>query len=157
MSTQAEGPAPQRRARCERRRSSETSYDTIIPAAACLAATWVNPSRTHADEIITAHFPVFGLRGEGLTLVIELHGRPATSADLDSWLIGSGDRGTIYPSAYGDGNLWRWDPACECRGETVEREPSVPEYAGDYRDGWAEWKARSEAARRGGAPVPPAG
>ena len=89
-----------------------TDTNTIIPATGCLLAGWVNPSRAGGAQYIARHYPVFGLRGDGRTLVIEMHGLPATSADLDRWLIEGGSAGMFYPQDYSSrGALWSWAPA----------------------------------------------
>lgn len=121
---------------------------TMVPATGCLEASWVSvrPDGTGTD--LTVHFAVFGLYAD-LTLVIAMHSLPATSAYLDSWLIGDGDRGQIYPDNYGPGELWHWLPACECRGKTVKHEPGAD--VDDARYSWAEWKAVYEKTQRDAA------
>ena len=88
---------------------------TMVPATGCLEASWasVRPSGTGTE--IGVHFPVFGLYGD-LTLAIAMHGRPATSADLDSWLVRSAEQGGFYPGDWGDGELWKWHPDDDARG-----------------------------------------
>ena len=120
-----------------------SEINSTVPATGCLLTGRVVPGPGGA-QYITAHYPVFGLRGDDLTLIIAMHGRPATSADLDSWLIKWGDRDQFYPECWGDGELWQWHPDCECRGATVKREPWSN--VDSARQTWDEWKAEYEAA-----------
>ena len=71
-----------------------TDYGTIIPTTGCLEASWTSVRPDGSGKDLTVHHPVFGLLGD-LTLIIEMHGRQATSADLDNWLIQSGDQGRV--------------------------------------------------------------
>lgn len=129
-------------------RIAMTEITSMVPATGCLEAAWTGVRVNGTANHITAHFPVFGLHGDGRTLAIELHGRPATSADLESWLIRSGEQGRFYPGSWSEGRLWWWHPACECKGETVKREHWDPRDAELARDCWAESKAGYEAARQ---------
>ena len=84
----------------------------MVPAGGCLEASWMSARPDGTGTEIEMHFAVYGLYGD-LTLAIAMHGRPATSADLDSWLIEGGDRRGIYPDNWGAGVLWQWRTACE--------------------------------------------
>ena len=121
-----------------------TEINSMVPATGCLLAGGVQIYPTRAAEFITQHYPVYGLRAD-LTLVIELNGHPATTADLDAWLIEIGDKGQFYSDVYGSGlTMWTWLPACECRGTTLKREPWGD--AASAPDDWARWKTEREEA-----------
>lgn len=77
-----------------------TEINPMVPATGCLETSRTRVRANGSGEEITWHYPVFGLRGD-LTLVIEMHGRPATSADLDS-LADPGRRpGSFLPRRLG--------------------------------------------------------